>query len=813
LLVISVVIILFALLQVKAVQTFIAQKALTRISSDLESQISIDAIKITSLRDFNIDNLLVVDHDNDTILAIENLLVSLNRFKRKKNQLFFNAILVENGHFNMEKKEGDSIFNFQYIIDYFSGSPDTELSDSIGNVKPGLNIRCKIIKLNNFTYSLFDGTKVQRKTEPYKVDFSDLYVNNLAAKIVDFELKESKITANVRDISLLEKSGFLLERFATYFELDDNELIGNNTNFKTNNSELTLDLKFSYHGYHGFNSFIDSVRIQSVIKPSDLYIPDIAFFAPELIEMDNDIRLAGKISGSISNLRAKDFFFMFGENTSFFGNVSSSGLPVVEETFVDFFVKEFTTSVIDLQNFELPGIQDNTIGIPDELIKFGKLKIKGHFTGFYNDFVSYANFYSDLGNIYTDISLRDNPDENRIEYNGFIKANRFDFGSFLNIEEYFGTLNLAADIEGYGFDETSANITMDGVIDSLEFINYPYNQIVLAGNYQNKEFTGQVIINDTVLDLDFTGKIDFSDSLPAFDFVTDIKKADLFRLGLVENDSVSVFKSYIESEFFGNSPDNARGNVLLNNTSYSCSVGNYFMDNLNLSMGVDTNNNNSITLASDIIDASMTGQFMLSSVVDNLGLSLKKHLSFIEVDSSYIRELAYKGNYQFDVSLKRTDELSDIFYPELQIAPLSYIYGEVNSNEQTSILNMVSPSIEYFGVKLFDWSLLIQNNESGIDVSAVAEKVILREADKKDTLELGLDRFKIFAGIIHDSISVDLGWDDILKRDRNKGNIGVSLNTADYPAIRGSITNAECLINDTLWRIDEKNSFYLIQSI
>ena len=84
-----------------------------------------------------------------------------------------------------------------------------------------------------------------------------------------------------------------------------------------------------------------------------------------------------------------------GNNTILNGDISLTGLPDIDHTFIDFKANEFNTTYADAIAI-IPAMRRVTS--PD-LRKLEYLYFKGSFTGFVRDFVTFGTLQTDLGTV------------------------------------------------------------------------------------------------------------------------------------------------------------------------------------------------------------------------------------------------------------------------------------------------------------------------------------------------------------------------------------------------------------------------------
>ena len=69
-----------------------------------------------------------------------------------------------------------------------------------------------------------------------------------------------------------------------------------------------------------------------------------------------------------------------------------TGLPYIEDTYMDIQADAIQTNQQDIASIPLPPFNENhTVDVPDNLKELGEVVFKGKFTGFFSDFVAYGN--------------------------------------------------------------------------------------------------------------------------------------------------------------------------------------------------------------------------------------------------------------------------------------------------------------------------------------------------------------------------------------------------------------------------------------
>ncbi|MCK4569991.1 MAG: hypothetical protein KAT76_06855, partial [Bacteroidales bacterium] len=561
------------------VQTFLARIAASYLSNQLNTVIKIDGLYITPGLDLNASGVLALDQHTDTLFYAGEISVDMKRFSLQRSKKIFdvNAIRIADASFSLIKDRNDSAFTYSFIRDHFeTHAPDTEIDTIHGQADWQVSLFA--LELQNVRFRYIDENRVPR---PLGMDYQNLDIFIHELQMEGLNILNDTFDFAVNKLSCYDRCGFIVDELRGNFRLSPLFLIADSLHVITPRSDINLDLTFHYNGWPSYIKFTEEVEMLADIRPSELNIKDIGYFAPHLLVMDNQLRVGGVVKGRVNNMRVKDFRFAFGKNTHFKGDVRLYGLPDVWETYIHTRVDEFTMSQADIKNFAIPGLY-RYIPVPPELEVFGMMEIKGAFTGFYNDFVSKAEFISDIGTITTDVSLQQNEDHTDVEYNGQLTARNFDIGEFLNLPDYLGYMDLDASINGSGLTGQTIEIGMTGNIDSLEFMGNTFNQLDISAEIAEKKFNGRLDVQDDLINMAFNGILDFEQKKPLFDFTADIRDADMFKLNLITRDSLLKLDVKLNCNFIGYESDDLEGRIRIDSMVYREGDKRWYMEHLTL---------------------------------------------------------------------------------------------------------------------------------------------------------------------------------------------------------------------------------------
>ena len=113
------VLILWILLQTTFFQNFLARKVANKFSKDLHATVSIKHIDLELFDKLLLEGTLVLDKKKDTLLYAGTLKVRITDWFFIKDNIKVKYIGLDDAVINLNRK--DSVWNYQFLVDYFSG--------------------------------------------------------------------------------------------------------------------------------------------------------------------------------------------------------------------------------------------------------------------------------------------------------------------------------------------------------------------------------------------------------------------------------------------------------------------------------------------------------------------------------------------------------------------------------------------------------------------------------------------------------------------------------------------------------------------
>ena len=778
---------LFFVAQTEAFQTWAAQRATSYLSKELGTRVEIDRLKISFIKNVTLEGIFVEDKHGDTLVSGKSIRLDVSGFNYKLHHLKLDEAELTDVKVKLLKYKQEEDFNFQFLVDYFSSS-DTTKKDT---TNPWI-IKYGALKLNNvdFTYHLLrDTTRVI-----HNMNYNNIHVSNVYGKLSDIDFRGDTIFAQITHLSAKEQCGFVLKNLTSKARVSSTELNCDSLYLQTDCSLVKGSLQFKYDHWIDYTDFISKIYMKGNLKDSTkLCMKDVTYFAEDINGFNEIFLINGKFRGFVNDLSGTKMNVAYGKHTQFKGDISMTGLPDFKKTFIHFDAEKLTTSKADLESFPLPPFHKPTyLKLPREFSKLGVIDYKGKFDGLLDNFVIYGTIKTAIGNIKTDLALKNVTDTKLVEYSGTLKSNNFNVSKLFPSAGVVGPISLSAKIKGKGFEPKSMNTRLDGSIQSVTYNNYKYENIKVDGLFKDKIFKGDLISKDPNADFDFDGTIDFNKKVPKMDFISTINNFDLEKTHLSTPQLNGKVSSQILINLSGDDIDNMSGLINFDNTIYTNSEKKYTLSSFNLELDQATAIKN-IKLNSNIANLQLEGKYKLSTLPNAFKQYFNAYFpTFFKTTTRHI----YNDRADITVKVKNFTIVKELFLKNVMISPNSKIEGSFDAGINYLYLNTTSDLVNYSGVKFKQNNLIINSLPHGINVLYNSKKINITDSFAFQNPSVNInsnDRTSKF----------DIGWNNFMSPN-NAGNITGNAyfgnNKADI-----SIEKSKFTIADSTWQLVKEN--------
>jgi hypothetical protein len=741
----------------KWVQNRVAGHVAAMLSEKLGNRISTGDISISWFNRVIVHDLLATDVHGDTILAVPELIGRLNLLAFSSRNIEIRKAVLNRADIRLAIDPETDAINIKFMVDRFKSE------DTVSN-SPKWLFGMRTVELNDCRFSFKNVMKPFDK--PFGMDYADIGVSNLNMVVSDFRPGDSMggVEFRIRQLSCTEKCGLDLRFMSADFAVNRNNLSFKNVHVATPLSELQAkNASFHFESFQDFSgdSFISKVRMNMDIQSSEVAFDDLSHFVPYFKTYSDKAMVSGRITGTVENLKGEEISVRFGDMTRINGNFDMKGLPEIRSTWIYADITDLTTCPHDIEQIRVSASRTGHVSLPATMHRLATIAYKGNFTGFFDDFVTYGTFSTNLGNLSTDVSINPMPGVNdtTFTFRGALKIERFHLGRLLT-QSSIGEITMSGMVEGSASGRDNIHAQVEGRIGSVDLRGYEYRNITVNGVVNNRMYDGQMSIDEPNLKMDFSGKVDMTEAIPAYDFWANVEHARLHHLKLVNADTSSFASFSIKAAFSGTNIDNLAGDLQLENSLFRRNNREIEINDLLLFTKAIRDTNRFI-LRSDIFDAEIWGQYQFLKLPESFS-SLVKNFAPAWVSTSVSPDSLSHNNFRFEAEFKETQKLTDFFVNEFRVSRGTRIDGTYNPSQRDVNFLLEVP---YMGLDGKQWKGFYVNG-SVEDSTFVIESGC--EAFRMNNLSF--ENLTVLARARGDSVGLDLrwnNWDSVL----NKGSL------------------------------------------
>jgi hypothetical protein len=766
-------------IQTYAFQTWLGRKVTSYLSSELQSKIYVNSVNLEFFSKANLEGVFILDKHNDTILHGD-ILIDIKNFDFKHKKLRLDKITLRNTTSKLIKYKTDSIYNYQYLINYFN----TGVTDTTSKIEWDVKFGDLYLENVAFVY------RNEKYVTPVNsnINFDNIWLKHTFGKISEFKLNKDTIALQVNGLRTVEQSGFRLSHLSTKVKISDHRLLCEKLYLKTPRTVIKGKVDFIYTAWGDYSDFINKIKLNSVLEDSTyVSFKDIACFTSELNGLNETVRLSGEVKGFVSDMTLKNIKFSYGKYSRFNGNLTLSGMPDLKTMYLHFDAKELSSNYLDIIRVpDYPFNEHKKITLPDEVKRLGTVSYKGKFDGFINDFTTYGKFTTALGKVNTELSIKLSNKKEDISYGGKISTENFNLGTLLGRND-FNALTINTKIKGKGIDVKNLNAEFEGEIQKINYNTYNYKNIHLTGRISNALFNGLLVSKDPNADFDFNGTVNFKNKIPEMDFISTINKLDLNELHFTNKNDSGILSSQIFLKVSGDNIDNLTGQVNFDNTIYKTKTRTFKLSTFNILMEQHTADKK-IRLSTEYLNAAVYGHYSINNLKPAFESFLYRY--YPTFFRKPIKERKFPDELSLQVKIKKFKTINELFLPDLMISPGSIIDANFNASEHKFNIQLNASKIDYKSMSINDLVLIVNENHNTVLAEASGKSIRLADS-------MSIENFNINLNSVDKDSKYSIDWDN-LKSPANKGEIK---GTFIYNNLYSDLINEKLSVtlNDSTW--------------
>lgn len=694
------------ILSIDRVQNYIVQRAADFASEYLDSRVSIGRIDIDLLSKVHVYDFYVEDPEKDTLLYVNEAEARIASLDIKGEGLRFKDAKVKGAEFNLR-----------------------EMSSGQLNIHPIVQKLTKKDGQNNFKMyidnieaheSCFRYERLVHRNPEYGVDYFNLEISDVSATLEDFAVERSVVSSRVTNLSACERSGFVIGNLATYFKVDNGDIIFKDFAVKTEESQIIIpDFIIDGKDWLEYKDYINQVKMRGRVERSSLSTNDLGYFAPGVRHWGLEVYDAtGEFEGVVSDFEATLQQAKLGDGTIVEADAHIIGMPDWQESEYIVGIKSLHTTSSDIELF----MQSVTGKEPHAKVKsiIDNLKtadIRGTFGGKLYSFRTTGNITTGEGVVSADVTMN-RTGGGRHALAGSVTTDNLHLGRILEINK-LGTLDSKIAATGsIGRGGVVSNIDIN--ISDIGLGRNRFHNIKAQGDIDKDRYTANVQADDENLGFNLSGIIDLGAHIPSYEVMLNLRNADLNALGINKRDSISRLSLLMGLDIDGHTLDDMDGTISIANMRYTYPNGELQSDRMSAEIRGDEEIKD-IEITSDFADIQFQSRANYSEIGDYLVNALKRYVPLLyDTDTTTANDVAVTSAANYDYSMlmvhthEELNELLDAVAEGMLLAPnteLSLVFSPQNNH---ITLQLGSEALEYKGVILADANVDIKNDRDSL---------------------------------------------------------------------------------------------------
>jgi|694.fasta_scaffold06809_17 hypothetical protein len=779
-------------------QTFLAQKASSWLSSELETVVRIDRLDVAFFDHIYLDGVYLEDRDGDTLAFLEQVELNVSSFDWGFRKIELDKIALSNGKINLIKKLGQEEFNYAFIEDFLASDKDTPPS-----TRPSPKIYLSNLILNDidFKYIL-----EYRQNYEHGINFNKLDLRKVNLFVENLSIIDEHISGDIVHLKAKEKSGFVLDKFVAHFEFDAEKLQIKQGLIETQKSRIEVpNLIFVSKTYDNYNYFEDSVHMDIRLANTIVSLEDIAYFAPDLWGMNQELFLSGRATDFVYNLKIRDLYLETGRETVLRGNFELPDFRLDQYNIPRQQIFLLQTSYHDLQQFRLPNSSSGLaqwITFPQDihtqriLQEAAVVQVRNvQLSGKPEDFNLYADqIKSGFGNVSLAGGMRFFDDGANglscVPLSSGIQVSNLDLAK-ISGESSLGLTSGNVFFRGAALETSELNFyDIEAQFAYMDINGYRYSNIfVNKGRADTREFDGKVHIHDPNAKLSYEGLVRY-DEREEITGQLFLNYLDFGRIGI--DDLSGIFASgLVETNLHGFSLDRIYGYAHAVDFTVSKDSTAYTFDKLNVDVdrgGVY----DELRIDSDVLQGRVEGVLEFNQIIKAVQHEFAQILPIIVKDVDDVN-FDYQDFTRFEFTIKDANSFLDVIYKDLRVERGTQLSGALNGTTNQFTFNFSSPQIRYQDYVFTGISL---NNQ--IESSSVNANYSLTRFNLNDSL--------FFQDIIFSAMGTNAEFSSTLKWDdqpNQGGRLHWDTQVLSQNEIHFALTLGEFFIEEQKWSLGD----------
>lgn len=620
-------------------------------------------------------------------------------------------------------------------------------------------------------------------------DYGNIGIKDLAGSLKNIFYSSDSISGSVQMLTAKDHSGIFLKQLKGDFVYGNNGAEVKNLLLQTPKTIIRDYVKVTYPSLEAITKYPHLMTVDAHVKKSEIDMSDIAFFAPDLHQMDmmkpimnKHFYIDGRISGRLDNLNIPNLEFKTLDKTHIIASAVIKGLPDIDKMDINLQLKKMVTGKKDLDRLIAPSLLPEGM----ELEFPNSISLAGTFKGGMSGFDANMSLITEKGNAAVNGYLQMGQQDTT--YDATISIDNFHLGHLLKQDSTLGLIAAEAQIKGKGLAPKTMEADIQGHINRFEALGYGYHDIHIDLQAKQGDIIGKLVSDDPNVRLRADLAADMHNTYPKVRMDMMIDSINLQNINLMEDNF--RYHGKITANFRTADPNYLNGRLDITQSAIAYNNERYTLDTVSLIARADTNRNE-LVLRSEFLRAHLVGKYRLTE----LGKSMQDVTRvYYNPNNEPPQALEYEAqNFEFSATLTNSRFLKD-FLPGLQKMRDITLDGTFDSQQKSIMAKLLAPNILYEGIEINNLGLDIITVDSTLYYSTLIDKIRYNQIELRNTVLSGQ--------VIENNLDFGLWIKD--KEDKDRYHLGAKMvvNQGNYIL---SLLEDGLMLNYDQWNITPSN--------
>ncbi len=688
-------VLLYLLLLIPAVQQSVLQFALDWIRPVIKTEVRIDRIQLRLFNQVRLEGVYLEDKAGDTLLYAKELSANLDTWKLFQNKVVVKGISLNDFALNISKRNPDSDYNYQFLIDAFASKDTAKKEPSKMTVLIGdIDIRRGRFRMD---------TKSEPET-PNEFNVSHITLSNLEARLSLPSIASEELDIRVLKLSFADKSGLRLKR--SNFTLQSKGSLFTVKNASLHLPNSTIDLPLAEFD-------ILSHKINFHVKPTSIQPKDLAPFLPNLKQLKELVRVSGNIKGKLPFIAVDEFDLSYGNGLELKADGEISDYSRYKTATVKLSVRSFRTTQNAIR--DIVRISDPTFSLPQNLKSLGDIRLKGTAEGTLAQLNLFSDVWTKQGAVALKAIFRSDTTFQHIGAKGKLMTQNFNLRPFATPS--VGRISAQANFDYSQNGAAKIALKAEGEINSIQYEKANYRNIRFSADYTPSKISGWVNANMTQgkLQANFEMIQGKSPSYMVDGRIKDLHLNSFYKYEKWENPFLSVV---LKANMSGDLEQGFIGAIQLEGMQFVDGDIHFSPGLIRLEAGKTASESDFMELTSSFLNARVDGKLNLGTITDEVQNIAHRYLPqfILPVKSS----MPGKNDFKFTAQTKDTKQIEQIFGSPVSLTQAITASGSMNTLSKFVNIQVKAPLLKYEKAEIKESFLNFSNEDEEMNLEAHA---------------------------------------------------------------------------------------------